>query len=237
MTRTPDDVDETGGDAPRDADAPGSDLPLVDPPAVKGEPEARVHGVLLAAGTSSRYGETNKLLAVEPGTDEPLVRRAARTLLEAALASVTVVTGHEAVRVREAVADLGVRVVNAPDYAEGQSRSVRRGVRAVQESDPAADAVVVALGDMPDVSPRTVDRLIAAYDHGAGSILVAAYGGVRGNPVLFDARHFDALTGVEGDAGGRALFSESEDAVLVETADPGVRRDVDRPGDLESSPG
>lgn len=205
-------------------------LPVVEPPPLKRAPKPAVHGILLAAGTSSRFGEENKLLASEQG--EPIVRRAARTLLDSQVRTTTVVTGHEAGRVRDALADLNVRFVHAPDYAEGQSRSVQRGIEAVRQSNPNADAVVVALGDMPDVSPKTVDSLIAAYEAGTGDALAAAYEGQRGNPVLFDARFFDALSGVEGDIGGREILRSAEDAALVETGDPGVRRDVDRPTDL-----
>lgn len=190
----------------------------------------RVHGLLLAAGTSSRFGERNKLLATVDG--DPIVRRAAKTLLSADLAAVTVVLGHEHERVRAALSDLNVRFVRAADYAEGQSRSLRRGIEAIRNRDPGVDAVVIALGDMPDVSPATIDRLLAAYEAGIGSALAAASDGRRGNPVLFDAQHFDALTATGGDTGGRSVLLDAEDAALVETGDPGVVRDVDRPGDL-----
>lgn len=216
-----------------EAPTPGEVSPeeaLAEGKVAEGSFDAAVHGILLAAGTSSRFGEANKLLATENG--EPIVRRAAQTLLESGLRSVTVVTGHEAERVRDALVDLDVCVVHAPDYAEGQSQSVRRGITAVREAFPDADAVVVALGDMPDVSSATVDRLLAAYEAGMGTALAAAYEGERGNPVLFDSRFFDALAGVEGDVGGREILRATADAALVETGDPGVRRDVDRPGDL-----
>ncbi|MFB6096430.1 MAG: NTP transferase domain-containing protein [Haloferacaceae archaeon] len=220
-----DDADESTDGHPTDPD-----LPVVEAASPEEPVEAGVHGVLLAAGTSSRFGAANKLLATEAG--EPIVRRAARALLDSRVRSVTVVTGHEADRVRDALAGLDVRIVHASDYAAGQSRSVRRGIEAVRTAFPDADAVVVALGDMPDVSAATIDRLLAAYEAGAGSALAAAYEGVRGNPVLFDARHFDALVGVDGDVGGRGVLRSAPDAALVETGDPGVRRDVDRPGDL-----
>lgn len=232
-----------GGERPTDdAGERAADLPVVDPPAepsvagdaagdlsggaLPGRPA--VHGVLLAAGTSSRFGDRNKLLAEVDG--EPIVRRAARTLLGAALSGVTVVVGHEAAAVRDAVADLDVRVVYAPDYAEGQSRSVRTGVRAAAATG--ADAVLIALGDMPDVDPASVNALVAAYAAGEGTALAAAHEGTRGNPVLFDRRFFEALTDVSGDVGGRRILRSAEGAALVETGDPGVRRDVDTRADL-----
>ena len=206
---------KTGGD-----DEPPS-LPVVESPSIEqvGAVDTGVHGLLLAAGTSSRFGEANKLLAEVEG--EPIVRRAAETLLASSLASVTVVTGHEAGRVRSALADLDVTVVHASDYDAGQGHSVARGVAAVREAHPDATGVLVALGDMPDVSALSVDRLVAAF------------GGERGNPVLFGAEYFDALATTAGDTGARALLLGGDDSVLVETADPGVRRDIDRRSDLD----
>ncbi len=206
-------------------------LPVVDPGAL-GPPvrEGRVVGVLLAAGASERFGEANKLVA--PVDGEPMVRRSARALVENAVSAPTAVVGYEADRVRGALADLPMETVENPDYAAGQATSVRVGVRAARAAG--ADAICVSLGDMPWVRPTTVDALVQAWRAGAGDALAAAVGGERGNPVLFDARHFDALAAVDGDAGGRELLLSGGDAALVETDDPGVRRDVDEPGDLAS---
>lgn len=209
-----------------------SDLPVVDPPFDVGPtPRPRVAGVLLAAGTSSRYGESNKLL--EPVDGEPMVRRAARTLLNAGLSPVIVVVGFDAARVREAIDGLDVSVVLNPDYQAGQATSVRVGVRTLPDD---VDAAVFALGDMPWVKPRTVSLLVDAYGAGVGTALAAAVDGRRGNPVLWDAGHFDALAAQSGDVGGRDLLLSADGAVLVETGDGAVRRDVDRPDDLSGAP-
>jgi molybdenum cofactor cytidylyltransferase len=213
----------TGDGLPRyDAAAIADRVDAADPP------EPTVVGVVLAGGTSARFGEANKLLADLDG--EPLVRRAARTLLDADLAATVVVLGHEAEAVRAAVADLDVRTVRNPDYDDGLSTTVARGVRAAADAD--ADAVVFLPGDMPTVDPRTVDRLVDAYRAGLGTAVAAAYRGRRGNPVLFDRRHFDALLAVTGDVGGRPVLLNSDRGALVATDDPGVVDDVDTTGDL-----
>ena len=216
------------------------ELPVVEPPfeavgeaGASSEQPSRIAGVLLAAGVSSRYGGRNKLL--EPVDGEAMVRRAARTLLVAGLDPVVVVLGHEADQVRELLSDpadsvgAGLDFVHNPEYDDGQATSVAVGVSALPED---VDAAVFALGDMPWVDPTTVEGLVDAYRAGAGTALAAAFEGERGNPVLWDARHFDALADQSGDVGGRDLLLSTEDAALVETGDPGVRRDVDRPGDL-----
>lgn len=209
-----------------------SELPLVGPEDL-GPPERNgtIAGVLLAAGTSSRYGESNKLLVDLDG--EPLVRHVARALLESSVSPVVVVLGHEADRVRDALAGLDVEFVENPDYREGQATSVRRGIEALRARKETPDAAVFALGDMPAVSAETVDLLVRAYRAGAGEALAAAHEGERGNPVLFDSRFFDALADVSGDVGGRQILLTSDRSALIETGDPGVVRDVDRPADVE----
>lgn len=208
---------------------PDGGLPVVSPPfETDDRPETRVAGVLLAAGTSSRFGDRNKLLADLDG--EPLVRHAARTLVDGSLDPLVVVVGHEGAQVRAGVEGLGFTVVENPDYADGQATSVRAAV-ATLGSD-SADAAVFALADMPSVSPESIRLLVAAHRAGRGSALAAAHEGIRGNPVLFDAGHFPALAGVDGDVGGRELLRSGENSALVETGDPGVRRDVDTRDDL-----
>ena len=189
---------------------------------------AAVGGVLLAAGRSTRFDAGNKLLAEVDGV--PIVRRAAETLCRSAVDEVVVVLGHEADRVAEALDGLDVTARRNEDYDGGQSTSVGTGVEVARRDG--WDAVVFALGDMPFVRPATVDALRAVYEAGDGTIAAAAYEGKRGHPVLFGAEHYDALASVTGDRGGRRLVEEHEDAVLVETDDPGVTRDVDYEADL-----
>jgi molybdenum cofactor cytidylyltransferase len=211
---------------PRDAGT----LPVVEvpDPSLTGDRDPTVHGVVLAAGTSSRYGRSNKLLASVD--DEPMVRRATRPLAASTLEAVTVVVGHDAERTLRAVSGVGVDVVMNQAYERGQSTTLAAGIEAAAAQS--ADAAVVGLGDMPYVASATVDGLIAAYAAGAGTALAAACDGRRGNPVLFDAAFFGPLRNVEGDVGGREVLLKSNDAALVETGDPGVLRDINRPEDL-----
>lgn len=201
-------------------------LPVIDPGTVDADRSPSVAGLLLAAGESSRFEGGNKLLATLDG--DPLVRHAAQSLVAAELDPLVAVVGAEPSGVRTALDGLGFAVVDNPDYAAGQSTSVRRGVAALED----ADAVVIALGDMPRVAPASVRALVRVYAAGRASAIAAAYDGQRGNPVLFDRRYFEALTAVAGDTGGRQLLLEGEDSALVETGDQGVLQDVDTRADL-----
>ena len=93
------------------------------------------------------------------------------------------------------------------------------------------DAALVLLGDMPQVAPDLIRRLIAAYNPLEGrAIVLPSHQGKRGNPVLFDRRFFAEMQELEGDVGARHLIGLHEDLVAdvaVETA--GVFADVDTP--------
>ncbi|WP_254533219.1 nucleotidyltransferase family protein [Natrinema gelatinilyticum] len=207
----------------------GSSIPVVEPAAINGRrTSATVHGVLLAAEMSSRFGDANKLLATIER--EPIVRRAARSLVRSKLDDVIVVLGHEVDRIREATTDLDVSVVVDESYDRGQSTSVHAGVRAARERD--ADATLIALGDMPDMMTDSIDATVEAYERDGGNVIAAACDGRRGKPVLFDSQYFDWLTDVSGDVGGRQILLTANDAIHLETGDPGVLRDIDRPEDL-----
>ncbi|QLG60309.1 nucleotidyltransferase family protein [Halorarum salinum] len=206
-----------------------SALPIRSPPVTAdGTFTASVSGIVLAAGTSVRFGDENKLLQQIDG--EPIIHRVVGTLLQTDLTGVGVVLGHEANAVRDALSELDVQILENEAFTSGQSSSVRAGVRYAARRE--SDAVLVALGDMPFVSSSSITSLLTAYETWESSALAAAYDGERGNPVIFDAQHFDALTKVGGDVGGREILLTADDAALVETNDPGVRRDVDDPTDL-----
>jgi len=178
-----------------------------------------------AAGTATR---TNSLATIE---GEPIVRRAARSLVvQSEVEDTIVVLGHEAESVREAIGDLDVTVVVNESYDQGQSTSVRVGIQTVSKRN--TDATLIALGDMPDVTIGSINSILKAYERGGGDIIAAACDSRRGNPVLFDSRFFDRLTDVSGDIGGRQILFSSDSAILLETGDSGVLRDIDRPEDL-----
>ena len=159
-----------------------------------------------------------------------MVRQAVDPFLAADLDAVFVIVGNEDDQVANALVDQPIEIVPNPNWEEGQSTSLRAGVRAAMETD--ADAIVFGLGDMPWITAGTVESLIETYRRYDAPIIAAAYNGKRGNPVLFTRTVFDNLLAVRGDTGGRELILSTSNAVAVETEDPGVIRDIDRQEDM-----
>lgn len=121
----------------------------------------------------------------------------------------------------------GCEVLASDRCARGMGASLSAAV----EASASADGWVVALGDMPAVSPATVRAVAAALAEGA--VVAAAFdaAGRRGHPVGFAASLRGELLRLEGDVGARALLERHEVRRVV-VADPGIFIDIDTPGDL-----
>jgi molybdenum cofactor cytidylyltransferase len=194
---------------------------------------ARVDAVVLAAGQSSRMGGPNKLMAHFSG--KPLIRQTVERALGANVSGALVVTGHQAARIREALADLDVEIVHNPDFASGLSASLKTGIAAI--SDDAAGALIL-LGDMPAVSSGDLNRLIAAFANAGGhSIIRATHGGKRGNPVILPRALFGEIGRLEGDTGARHLVEAELMPVVDVEIGEGAAIDVDTRDALESAGG
>ena len=156
--------------------------------AAKAEPvkQSHVAAIVLAAGHSTRMAPFNKLLVADR-SGKPMIARVVDNVLSSGARPILVVTGHLSEEIRAALAGRPVTFVDAPDYAQGLSASLKAGIAALPDS---AAAAMVCLGDMPLVTGRMIDRLIAAYDPDEGrSIAVPTHQGKIGNPILWDRRY------------------------------------------------
>jgi molybdenum cofactor cytidylyltransferase len=206
-------------------------MPSMSTNASGGDP-ARVVGLVLAGGRSSRMGPGhNKLLAELDG--KPLIAHAVDAALAAGLHAVWVATGHEAEQVRAALGGRRLAFAHNPKFASGLASTLRAGLLAIGRE---YDAVAVLLGDMPHVRADDVRRLVAAFEHsGRRAICVPECEGRRGNPVLWPASEHAALLALTGDVGGRELLrARQAQLVHVPIEHTGVLLDIDTQSELEA---
>jgi molybdenum cofactor cytidylyltransferase len=183
--------------------------------------------VILAAGKSTRFGVTKQIL---PWRDTTLAARSAQVALEAGLSPVIVVIGHDAENVSATLTGLPVQVVLNPDYASGQSSSVRRGIDALPSR---AGAALFLLADQPLIDSTLLRKIVRAHRKTLAPACVPVFRELRGNPVLFDRTLFAELRTLEGDVGGRALLDHYRDSVVEVPATQAALLDIDKPEDYE----
>jgi molybdenum cofactor cytidylyltransferase len=205
------------GSAPAETSAPK--------PVAKIPPGPRIAALLLAAGKSSRMG-SNKMLEEVDG--RPMVARTAQRLLASRARPIIAVLGNRADDIDAALGKLPVERVLNPDFADGLSTSLKRGLTALPED---ADGVVVCLGDMPLIAGRDLDRLIAAFNPLEGrAIIVPTRRGKRGNPILWSRQFLAEMMALSGDQGARKLVEEHADLVAeVEMDNDAIFIDIDTP--------
>ena len=185
---------------------------------------APIVGVLLAAGSATRFGGDKLLAPLADGT--PVGVAALRNLAAAVDVALAVVRpGDDALAaVLEAN---GARVTVCPRAAEGMGASLAWGVRAA----PLAAGWLIALADMPWIQTVTIARVVDALRAGA-PIVAPTWRDSRGHPVGLSSRFFGELSALSGDEGAKAILRRHR-ATLIATEDAGVLRDIDTPQDLE----
>jgi molybdenum cofactor cytidylyltransferase len=187
----------------------------------------KIAGIVLAAGSSTRMGRNKLLVAVG---SESLVRRAARVAGEAGLDPVLVVLGHEAERVREALAGLRCEPVLNARHALGMSTSLDAGVAAAPAD---AAAVVVLLADMPFVDAAMIRAVVARHREGGAAVVASRYGGVPAPPTLYARALFAELRGGEGEGRGREVVRRHAGEAAFVDWPASALADVDEAADLD----
>ncbi|MCB2202490.1 putative selenium-dependent hydroxylase accessory protein YqeC [bacterium] len=185
-----------------------------------------IPGVVLAAGGSRRLGRPKQLLNWE---GRPFIRQVCLNALAGCLAPLIVITGAESDAVRAAVEDLPVEFVHNSDWEAGQATSLRAGLSALPGD---AGGVMFLLSDQPQVGPDLINGLCERFYEQRAPITAPQVTGRRGNPVLFSRETFDVLSKIEGDRGGRAVFSQF-DVGWLPWVDERILLDVDDEGDYE----
>ena len=184
-----------------------------------------VAGIVLAAGTSTRMGR-NKLFFELEG--ETILRRAVGTAAAAGLDPVLVVLGHEADRARGELTGLPCQPVLNPDYARGQSSSLRAGIAAVPARSAAA---VVTLADMPFVTATMIATAIDRYQE-RGALLVVSITAVARRRPLRPLAVAEILA-LDGGECGRHVVKRHRAETLAVAWPAAALADLDVPDDYE----
>ena len=198
---------------------------------MNGRSDSRVGALVLAAGSSSRMGKPKQLLPLAGTT---VLERTLQNLHDAQVDEIVLVLGSSAEIIKQQLSPSSTRnlkILVNPDYSQGMASSLRAGLSAIASD---MDATLIILADQPFIQPETLKRIIDRYRHSDAQIVIPAYKGFRGNPVLLDRSVFEEVTALKGDIGCRAIFGDHADGIVkVEVDDIGVLLDIDNREDYE----
>jgi molybdenum cofactor cytidylyltransferase len=175
--------------------------------------------------------------ALTTSSGETFIARIVRTLQNAGVADLVIVTGRHHDVVIDALARARVsplpRVVRNPDPSRGQLSSLLTAFAAVVT--PQTEAVLMTLVDVPLLRVSTVAAVIDAWRDTRAPIVRPAIGDRHGHPVIFDRVLFDELRRAPLDAGAKSVVRAHEQEIVnVPVDDEGCVRDVDTPEDYRA---
>jgi molybdenum cofactor cytidylyltransferase len=187
-----------------------------------------ISAILLAAGESRRMGKFKQLL---PFAGKTFIECCVDNLLASRVDEVIVVTGHREADVRSAISTRPVRFANNPDYRDGMSTSIKRGIEAISKE---AHACLIALVDQPQIGPDVINRVIEAYDKNKPLIVRPAYKGKNGHPIILDLKLRDEILAIDPAQGLKQVArAHSSEAICIEVFTDAVLMDFDFPEDYQ----
>lgn len=185
-----------------------------------------IAGLILAAGFARRFGSDKRQAVLNSG--ETLLASSLQQVRAALPATWVVLRPDDDAQALGVPTD--IPVVRSEMAEGGLGHSLASGVRVISEQS-SADAVAIFLGDMPWISPTTLEQLFAAAS--AERIVLPTYNGQPGHPVIFGRQFWPPLTQLTGDSGARSVLQAHPTAVQrIAVSDAGVVQDVDTPSAL-----
>ena len=178
--------------------------------------------IILAAGSSRRYGKTNKLVQIFQ--EKPIIKHVIDVLLEENdPKDLLVVVGHEKSKIINLINNPNIKIVNNIDYKKGIGTSISCAMRHLEDY---IQGVMIIPADMPFISKVDLRNLENKFiELNSTKVVLPKHGSNLGNPVILPKSYFNILTNLKADEGARSQI-KNKDYVTV-NAGIGTTLDID----------
>jgi len=186
--------------------------------------------IILAAGSSSRFGNTKQLLHFKGKT---LLQHTMEEAAEAGAEPVLVVTGANADEISKEIKNEKVEIVFNKNWEQGMASGIVMGLKNAIILNKELENIIITVCDQPFVSSSLFQQLFQKQNESAKHIVASAYADTIGTPALFTIKYFVALMGLTGDQGAKGLLKKySKDLATVDFPDGYI--DIDTKEDYEN---
>ena len=192
--------------------------------------EVIVKKLILAAGSSKRFGKKNKLAEIING--KSLINNILDTLLKVFEPNeLLIVVGHEYKKIITLINNKDIKIINNRNYKRGIGTSISTGVR---ELDFVVKGVMIIPADMPFILAEDLQRLERKFlEFDCQKVVLPKYKSTIGNPVILPKSYFGILKNLKEDFGGKSKIQDI-DVVTVDTK-IGTVFDIDTTTQLEKA--
>ncbi|MEP2670327.1 MAG: nucleotidyltransferase family protein [Cyclobacteriaceae bacterium] len=175
--------------------------------------------LLLAAGSSSRMGQSKQLLLIH---GKPLLQQTAEELVAANTGDVIVVLGAQAEAHKKVIASTVLHIIENDQWQNGMGSSIKLGLQFIEDQIPEAQAVIISVCDQPHLNKSHIQEIATTYLNSKSPIIASAYNKTAGVPVLFDRSHFMALSQIEDKEGAKKVIQQNINLVKTVSFPLGV---------------
>jgi len=188
-----------------------------------------ITAIILAAGESKRMGQSKMLL---PWGNKTVLTHVVSIFQNAGVDDIVVVTGGYMIQVVKTLENLKVRTTHNNEFTNGEMlSSIQCGIKAVK---PSTQAVLIGLGDQPQVQERSVQMVCDTYCEEKSGIIVPSYQMRRGHPWLVARPLWGELLNMASPQSPRNfLNAHQSDIKYIEVDDANILADLDTPEDYQ----
>ena len=178
--------------------------------------------ILLAAGSSKRYGTENKLSALING--KPIINHILDVLLKTFHHNeIIVVVGHDFQNIINLINNPIIKYIKNENYKNGIGTSISSAMKKI---DANTDGVMIIPGDMPFITKEDLTKLQKKFlELKCKKVVCPKHNAIIGNPVLLPKSYFKILENLNNDIGAKP-YIKNEDLFFVQT-NIGTTFDVD----------
>ena len=185
---------------------------------------------MLAAGSSSRMGQSKQLLKVNGNS---LLYQSAKAVADCEATITLVVLGDNALNHKLTINTLPVEVAENEVWHKGIGNSLKFGLSYLLKKKPQLKAVLVCVCDQPLLSTEHLQNIINTAKS-CEELIVASYNSnTAGVPVLFKSEFFDQLLSIQDHEGARSIVRKNSKNVKTMNF-PGGEIDLDTWSDYET---
>lgn len=166
--------------------------------------------IILAAGSSSRFGSAKQLLHFNNKT---LLQHVIDEAIDAGAAPIVVVTGSNTEEVSKGIKQ--AQLVLNENWKEGMASSIVVGVKKIITLNNDIENIIIAVCDQPFVSADLFRQLYQTKTKSVKHNVASAYANTIGTPALFTQKYFDALMSLTGDEGAKKILKANTDDIAT----------------------
>ncbi len=184
--------------------------------------------IILAAGSSSRLGQSKQLIKVEGKT---LLEKTTQAALDSSAHPIVVVLGNQASVHKGIIETLPVTIVMNEQWSNGMGSSLKVGLQRLIKDHPDIEAVIITVCDQPYLTADHLKKLIIIYTNTSSEVVASHYNNTKGVPALFSKSLFKKLLELAHEEGARKIIRQHEGTLALVPFEKG-EIDIDTPDDM-----